>query len=170
MRKIMTALVAGGLFLVPPSAGADETCILQAKTDYQACRAECRDTLRDDKFRCRNVDPACGTACLAGRETCLDPYLQVLTDCIDGCRATLDQGRQDCAQQCGCTLGSGCQTNCCNATNQCYDDCLDPKQVDAFVCRDDCRETFHADTVLQQNIKNCRLSFRACVDACPRVQ
>ena len=167
MRNIMTALMAAGLFLTPAIVRADATCILQAKTDYQSCKNDCRDTFRDDKFRCKNVDPACGNACLAGRETCLEPYLQTLTDCTDGCQATLQQGKQDCANQCGCTLGSGCQSSCCDVANDCYNTCVDPKQVDAFVCRDNCREAFHLNTQLQENIKNCRASFHACVQACP---
>src|SRR5947207_2386790 len=154
MRTIAMALMAGGVFLSPGVARAvDPACILQAKSDYVACKTDCRDNLRDDKFRCRNVDPACGNACLAGRERCLEPYLAVLTDCIDGCHATLQQGKADCAQQCGCTLGPNCQSNCCDDQNTCYNDCLDPKQVAAFVCRDNCRESFHSDETLQQNIK-----------------
>jgi hypothetical protein len=169
MRKILLmSLVAGGVFLGRGVAGAvDPVCVSQARSDFLSCKNDCRSTYRDDKFRCRNVDPTCGNACLAGRERCLEPYLQVLTDCVDGCNATLLQGKQDCATQCSCTLGPNCQSNCCNAGNACYNTCLDPKQVDAFICRDNCREAFHTDTQLQDNIKNCRASFRACVQACP---
>ena len=98
------------------------------------------------------------------------PFENVSIIDVDGCDATLQQGKQDCAQQCGCTLGSGCQSNCCNDQNSCYNTCLDPKQVDSFVCRDNCRESFHDDEQLQENIKNCRASFRACVQACPPAQ
>jgi len=170
MRSILMGLVmAGGLVLSPGIGRAvvDPQCILQARDDFLTCKGECRTTFRDDKFRCRNVDPTCGNACLAGRERCLEPYLQVLTDCLDGCKATLQQGKQDCATQCNCTLGSSCTSNCCNDGNECYNTCLDPKQVAAFVCRDNCRESFHNDEALQENIKNCRASFRACVAACP---
>ena len=103
MRRIVMGLVVGGFFLAPAVAGAvvDPACFLQAKNDYVQCKSDCRDTFRDDKFRCRNVQPACGNACLAGRERCLDPYLQVLTDCVDGCDATLQQGKQDLDEQPG---------------------------------------------------------------------
>ena len=98
MRSILMGLVmAGGLVLSPGIGRAvvDPQCILQARDDFLTCKGECRTTFRDDKFRCRNVDPACGGACLAGRQTCLDPYQSVLTDCVDGCKATLQQGKQD---------------------------------------------------------------------------
>ena len=174
MRRIVMALVVEGVFLAPAVAGAvvDPACFLQAKNDYVQCKSDCRDTFRDDKFRCRNVQPACGNACLAGRERCLDPYLQVLTDCTDGCNATLRQGKQACADGCGCNVpGPNCTTNCCaNDPSSCYNTCVDPKQVDAFVCRDNCRESFHSNATLQQNIRNCRAAFHTCVQACPPAQ
>jgi hypothetical protein len=169
-KIVVIGLMACGLFVGAGFATAgDPACVLQAKQDYLSCKSDCRDTFRDDKFRCRNVDPTCGNACLAGRETCLEPYLQVLTDCTDHCRVVLGQGKQDCAQGCGCTVpGPSCQSNCCdNDPGSCYNQCVDGKQVDAFVCRDNCRESFHNDTQLQQNIKNCRAAFRACVQVCP---
>ena len=174
MRKLVIGLMVSGLLLGARVATAtvDPACILQARDDFRSCKDECKQSFRDDRFRCRNVDPACGNACLAGRERCLDPYLQVLTDCLDDCKTGLQQGRQTCAGSCNCTLGSGCTSNCCDAKAEgsCYADCLDPYQVQAFQCRDQCREDFHSNAELQQNIKNCRASFRACVQACPQAQ
>ena len=169
MRRILMGVLMAGGFVLSPGIGratVDPQCILQARDDFVSCKAECRQTFRDDKFRCRNVDPTCGNACLGGRERCLEPYLQVLTDCVDGCKADLQQGKQTCAGNCGCNLGPNCQSNCCGDGNTCYNNCLDPYQVAAFVCRDNCRESFHNDATLQENIKNCRASFRACVALC----
>jgi len=167
MRKLVIGLLmVGGLFLSPGLARADLACILQAKDDFRGCRADCLDNYRDDKFRCRNVDPACGNACLAGRERCLEPFLQVLTNCLDGCRDTLKGHKTDCASMCQC----GTPQECRDQGNTCYQDCLDPFQIEAFVCRDNCRESFHNDQQLQDNIHNCRASFRACVHACPPAQ
>jgi hypothetical protein len=174
MRRIVMGLVVGGFFLAPHVARAtvDPACILRAKNDYLQCKSDCQSTFRDDKFRCRNVQPACGNACLAGREACLEPYDQVLTDCINGCDSTLQQGKQDCASGCGCNVpGPSCTDNCCaNDPMSCYNTCVDTKQVDAFVCRDNCRESFHNDATLQQNIKNCRNAFHVCVGQCPPAQ
>ena len=62
MRSILMGLVmAGGLVLSPGIGRAvvDPQCVLQARDDFLTCKGECRTTFRDDKFRCRNVDPTC---------------------------------------------------------------------------------------------------------------
>ena len=134
---------------------ADPVCIAQSKATFKDCRQQCADNYKDDKFRCRDVDPACGNACLAGREVCLEPINDILDTCLEGCKATLVQTKQD-----NCHVPPACAPDdtACN-------DCVDAAQVDAFVCRDTCREDFRANHT--DDVKLCHAAFRACAHACP---
>lgn len=137
------------------TAQADPACLAQSKETFKACRQQCSDDYTDDKFRCRNVEPSCGNACLAGREVCLEPINAILDTCLDGCKGTLQTTKQnDCNVPPPCAPGD----TACN-------DCVDAAQIDAFVCRDSCREDFRANHT--DDVKQCRAIFRACVHACP---
>jgi hypothetical protein len=148
----LAAVCVGGIATV---ARADSACLVQSKATFQACRQQCTDNYKDDKFRCRNVEPGCGNACLAGREVCLEPINDTLDTCLDGCKATLQQTKQDqCHVPPACAPGD---TVC--------DGCVDDAQVQAFICRDNCREDFRANHT--DDVKQCHAIFRACVHACP---
>jgi hypothetical protein len=158
MRRLWLGLgiLAGFVVSTGGIAAAQDTlaCIEQAVDAKRACKAECKDDFQTAVFNCKNVNPECGKACLAGRARCLRPYVQVLEDCVDGCKATLQADKDKCATDCG-----GDQT--------CLGTCIDDAQVKAFICRDNCREQWRADEDIQNGIKNCRAAFRACVRACP---
>jgi hypothetical protein len=129
-------------------------CLTDAVDARKACKAECKDDFQTAVFNCKNVNPECGKACLEGRARCMQPFVQVLEDCLDGCRAQLEGDKAD------------CQTRC-SGDQACLDPCIDAAQVTAFICRDNCRESFRANESAQEGIKNCRAAFRACVHACP---
>ena len=146
---MMALACVGGSAVI---AQADPACLAQAKENFKGCRAQCSDDYKDDKFRCRNVDPACGNACLAGREVCLEPINSILDTCLEGCKSTLQGAKNDCGAPCapGDTVCDGC---------------VDNAQIQAFVCRDNCREDFRANHT--DDVKLCRAAFRACEHACP---
>ena len=143
-------------------AHADPACVLEARATALACVAQCRDDLRSARFACRGVDASCGRACLAGRQVCTDaaedilqsgqvPGGGVLANCSGGtagCRAALQAAKAICGAP-------------CNGNAVC-DACVDAAQVTAFVCRDTCRENLDRDA-----LKQCRITFRACIRACP---
>ena len=146
---LLALAYVGGMAAI---AQADPACLAQAKQNFLGCRQQCSDDYQDDKFRCRNVDPACGNACLAGREVCLEPIRAVLEGCLDGCRATLRNTKQN-----------TCHAPCAPGDTVC-DGCVDDAQVTAFICRDNCREDFRANHT--DDVKLCRAAFRACVHVC----
>jgi hypothetical protein len=150
LEVLLAVVCVGGTAAI---AHADAACLAQSKETFKACRQQCADDYKDDKFRCRNVDPACGNACLAGREVCLEPINDTLDACLDGCKATLQQTKQD-----------DCHAPCAVGDTVC-DSCVDAAQVQAFVCRDNCREDFRANHT--DDVKLCHAAFRACVHACP---
>ncbi|MFN8543754.1 MAG: hypothetical protein U0807_06065 [Candidatus Binatia bacterium] len=162
---VLATMLAGGA--VPARAQADATCTRQAKSTYAACRAQCKDDFLSARFTCKGVDPACGKACLAGRQVCSDaidailetgqvPGGATLANCptgTDGCKAALQTAKQVCGAP-------------CNANPVC-DACVDAAQVLAFQCRDTCRESWRADAAVQALRQQCKATFQACVKACP---
>ena len=152
-RFLLAVTCVGGAVA---TAQADPACLAQSKETFKACRQQCGDDYKDDKFRCRNVDPGCGNACLAGREVCLEPIRAILDGCVDGCKETLrDYKNTICPAQCASDPDPV----------SCLDNCIDGAQVQAFICRDNCREDFRANHT--DDVKQCRAIFRACVHACP---
>ncbi len=162
-------VLAVGIGLSAGSALAtDPSCLRDARTTFGGCVAQCRDDFKTTKFSCRGVDPACGKACLAGRQACIDTIEDVLTTgklpsggtltgCDGGtaaCRTTLDQAKQTCGAP-------------CNGDATC-DVCVDAAQVAAFVCRDTCREAFRADSEVKAALDACRSTFKSCIAACPQ--
>ena len=142
---VLTAL--GG---APVARATDLACVVQAKQDFQTCRVQCRDDFVQTRFGCRGVDAACGKACLAGREVCVDGVAQPLLDCVAGCRVTLQADKAACAPA--------------------DTACVDAAQVKAFVCRDGCRDAWRQDPNTAAGLANCKKSFRACVGTCPPAQ
>lgn len=148
-------------------AFADASCKQQAKDDYLSCKQECKDEYRGAKLTCRNIDPACGTPCVVARQACRYgaedilatgqlPGGGTLANCstgTDGCRAQLDADKAACGAP-------------CNGNTTC-DTCVDAAQVASFVCRDNCRESWHADAVVTQLRADCKATFQSCIAACP---
>jgi hypothetical protein len=170
MRKIGAAIIASGavLFGVAFTAHADNaTCTENAKAAYKDCTAQCKSDYIDARFTCRNIDPACGTACLAGRQQCFDTVEQIkdtgqvpgggtLDNCSGGtnaCAAALQQAKTDCGVP-------------CNGDTTCQD-CVDQAQVTDFLCRDACGDSFRINGVVIAAKASCRSSFKACAQACP---
>jgi hypothetical protein len=156
---------------VAAGADVDPTCIPSAKDNYRACKDLCKDDFRSAKLTCRGVEPTCGTACLAGRQACLDtidailqtgqlPDASTLPDCtdgIDGCRARLEAAKQTCGAPCA-------------PGDQVCDTCVDAAQVTSFICRDTCRESWRMNATVVGMQQSCRDTFKACVQACPPIQ
>jgi hypothetical protein len=152
------------------AARADLACKLQAKDDYVACKQDCKDDYRADKLTCRNIDPACGIGCLAGRQACRDDFESIrdtgqlpgggtLDNCAtgtDGCRADLDAAKAACGAP-------------CNGNTAC-DTCVDAAQVTSFICRDNCRESWRANPVVTALKDACKATFQACIAACGPAQ
>jgi len=155
------ALVLTMLLTVLASAAVAQTtsgaaCILQAREELHSCHAECINDFRNERFVCRNVEPGCGRECLGRREGCVETASEPLVECLGSCQTTLIEAKATCAQS-------------CNADQSCLDTCIDTAQVDAFTCRDNCREDFRANGG-PAAIDVCRATFRECVRACPPAQ
>ena len=96
------------------SARADATCVPKAKATFLGCVKQCRQDFVDSHLTCRNVQPACGDACLGGRQVCLDnannilqtgqlPDGGMLANCTGGtnqCKATFEAARHACGAPC----------------------------------------------------------------------
>jgi hypothetical protein len=157
-------LVAVGVL----NARADATCFQDAKGNYQSCVSQCRSDLVAARLGCRNVDPACGQACLAGRQQCLDGVQNILqtgllpdgsslancTGGTDQCKATLQTARHAC--------GAPCQP-----TDTACNECVDNAQVVAFECRDGCRDSWRTNPTVIAMLQSCQSSFKACIRQCP---
>lgn len=150
MRWVGALAVVTALGGPSVARAADLVCLAQAKQDFMSCRTQCKDDFATTRFACRGVEPACGKACLAGREVCRDAAAQPLENCIAGCKANLQTDKGSCLPT--------------------DDACIDAAQVKAFVCRDNCREAWRADPHTADALKTCKESFRACVRACPAGQ
>src|SRR5207249_1845030 len=126
MRKIGSLLLIGGVVLCAavPGARADVlTCKQNAKDAYLACKAQCKSDFIDAKFTCRNVLPACGEACLAGRLRCFDNVELILdTGVVTGhCSTTTNRS---CHVDGDCPTGENCVAdstldNCSGGTDAC---------------------------------------------------
>lgn len=167
-RIVMSLAAVACLCLAGSSALGDAQCKQAARDEFGACKADCKEDYRSAKFICRNIDPACGLACRAGRQECMDvvdaalttgqvPGGGTLADCdtgTDGCRQALDAAKAACGAPCA-------------PGNQVCDSCVDAAQITSFVCRDVCRESWRANPIVDATKTGCRDSFRACTDVCP---
>jgi hypothetical protein len=162
------ALTAAMTLAGSASAWADATCLTNARADFRSCLTQCRSDFVDSRLTCRNVQPACGEACLAGRQTCLDNVQNILetgvlpdgsplancTGGTDECKAALQAARKAC--------GAPCQPTDAACTG-----CVDNAQVVAFECRDTCRDSWRTNATVIAMQQSCQSSFKACIQKCP---
>jgi|SRR5215468_776672 len=163
--SIAILLVTG---LANGAAFADAECRQAARDEFFACKADCKEEYRSAKLTCRNVDPACGLPCMAGRQACMDAVEAILStgqlpgggtlaDCTagtDGCKQALEDAK------------TGCGAPCAPGDTVC-DGCVDGAQVTAFVCRDTCRESWRANPTVVSARQGCSDGFKACIAGCP---
>src|SRR5207245_2456559 len=134
-----------------------------AKAEFNDCKAQSKSDFLDAKFTCRNVQPACGRACLAGRQSCFEGVHEILETgqvpggtTLDNCSggtdacnaaftatATGDPGSGGCGATCG-PHGQVCD---CAGDTAC-NDCIDGAQVTRFLCRDACRDSFRVNPIV----------------------
>src|SRR5262249_659180 len=98
-------------------------CKDNAIAAYKDCKAQCKSDLVDAKFTCRNIPPACGEACLAGRQQCFDNVELILdTGVVTGhCSSTMTQTGHvdgDCPRNETCVADSTLD-NCAGGTDAC---------------------------------------------------
>jgi len=165
LMVVATTLLAGG---GRADAGMDRTCLKNARQDHKDCIAQCQDDYRSARLVCRNIDPACGKACLAGRQACRDNADQILSTGVlpdgsslancaggtDACKATLQQAKQAC--------GAPCQP-----TDLTCKECVDQAQIADFTCRDTCRDSWRTNATVIALLQACRDGFKQCVGQCP---
>jgi hypothetical protein len=171
MRRLGRAAlaVAAGLSLASiTDAHADRECIGRAKDTYVSCRDQCKDDFFSAKFACRGVSPACGLACLAGREVCVDAAEDILRtgQFPDGSPLANCPGGTDACMSALKTAKSACGAPCAPSDAAC-NACVDVAQVTAFTCRDACRDSWRPDPRVVAALSTCRKSFKSCVQACP---
>jgi hypothetical protein len=127
MRKVRAILVVSSavlcstMFIAP--VNADLMCKMNAKAAYKDCQAQCKSDFTDAKFVCRNIQPACGDACLAGRQACFDGVEEILdTGVVTGhCSVTMSD---PCLIDAECPNAESCVAdstlaNCTGGTNAC---------------------------------------------------
>jgi hypothetical protein len=149
----LTVLLVLGTAAAMAGTTSPRACILQAREELQSCSAECINDFRNERFTCRNVEPGCGRECLGRREGCIETASEPLLECLGVCRSTLIDAKAACVTS-------------CNGDPSCLDPCIDAAQVDAFTCRDTCREEFRLSGG-PTAIEVCRATFRECVRSCP---
>jgi hypothetical protein len=171
------AVLIGGRF-----AAATSTCMKNATANRAACKAQCDDDFQAAAFMCRNIDPACGLPCLAGRQACFDNVQNILaagmlpdnsvlcstTDTVtgqtlygtNGCTAELQGAKTACGAPCPTPTPStlGGETAC--------QQCVDQAQVAGLECRDACQDAFRSNTTVIAMKKSCHNGFMACVHQC----
>ena len=163
---LSAAMVLGGSGL--SSADAAATCVQTAKGNFQACARQCKQDFVDARLLCRNIQPACGEACLGGRQVCVDnantilqtgqlPDGSSLANCnggTDQCKAAFQAAKQT------------CHAPCQPADTQCVE-CVDNAQVMDFECRDTCRDSWRTNPTVVAFLQTCQSSFKACIQKCP---
>lgn len=124
MRKIGALLVIGAValgsaaFVARANAGV---CKDNAIAAYRDCKSQCKSDFVDAKLTCRNVQPACGEACLAGRQQCFDNVEVILDTGVVSHHCSMS-GSQ-CQVDGDCPVGETCVTdtlaNCSGGTDAC---------------------------------------------------
>jgi hypothetical protein len=142
-------LLTGGLINAAVAKNPDpaKQCVRGAAKDYQDCIRECKSDFQEAKEVCRGADHACALACAESLDRCEEAPLSTLESCKNTCNSQLDAAKATCRD----LYGKGTEE---------LDTCIDQAQVNAFLCRDECRETVSA--IFQQ----CRTDFRNCISAC----
>jgi len=164
MRTHAARLAAAAVLLLTGGgvAYAGSECIKDAKNTFNECKGQCKSDFDGARAECRGIQPACFEACLDARGDCIDAARQPLTTCLDSCQATLQSHRQACKTSSGC----GGSSDPCH-TNANFIACMNPFQLDAFICRDGCRDQFKLNTAAQAALKACATGFKGCVTSCP---
>ncbi len=146
------AMTVGIAFLLEQvlAASRNPECVQDAQEDYKDCIAVCREFMQVDKDLCRNVNHACAETCRDQYRGCVSPHLEALEACKNLC----DQQRQEAVQVC---------REQHQEDQASLDDCVDQAQVEAFMCRDQCRE----QTQIRTRLIECRQQLRSCIQACP---
>lgn len=177
-----SALILGsGLAHAQSATTTPSPCLSNARGDYLTCATRCRDAYIAARLTCRNVRPACGGACLAGRQACLDqvdtilatgelPGGSTLANCssgTDACKAAFRTARQQCIAA-SCASGQTCTA--CQPSDQTCTDCVDQAQVTDFLCRDACRDSWRTNATVLSMQASCRSGFQSCIAACPPLE
>ncbi len=166
---IGAAVLGSVMFAARSDAGV---CKDNAIAAYKDCQAQCKSDFLDAKFTCRDIQPACGEACLAGRQACFDGVEEILdTGVVQGhCSVTNSDPcltDSDCPNTETCVVDqtlANCTggTNACNAaftntaTNSCGATCGPQGQV----C------SCHGDQTCQDCIDQAQITRFSCRDAC----
>lgn len=132
------------------AASRNPECVQDAQDEYKECIAVCRETMQVSKDLCRNVDHDCAESCRQAYTECIGPHIEALEGCKDDCEADREDDVQACRDQFG-------------GDPEALDDCVDQAQVQAFMCRDRCRE----QTQIRAHLTQCRQQLRSCIQACP---
>jgi hypothetical protein len=172
MRALRGVLVLSAAMVLAgsgsSSAQAATACVQNAKANFLACASQCKQDFVDARLLCRNVQPACGEACLAGRQACLDnantilqtgqlPDRSTLANCSGGtdqCQATFQAAKL------------ACHAPCQSSDTQCLE-CVDNAQVTDFECRDTCRDSWRTNPTVIVMRQSCQSSFKTCIQKCP---
>jgi len=141
----------GGLMGVPGAMADDfrSQCVQDANAVFEECRTVCREDLQAAKDECRNVPHECADVCRDTRDQCVDQAIDDLEACLSPCNTDLLAAKDTCR-----TVN--------DQDPAALDQCIDTAQVIAFVCRDQCRESFR----LASALKECGKSFRGCIKNC----
>jgi len=136
------------------SFAMDPACKAAATAEKKACKAACIDDFHTSLFQCQGINPVCGNPCLAAKINCKQTVEASRDSCIADCDAQLQANKATCMPPPPCNGDPAC------------DSCVDAFQVQAFVCRDNCREAFNQDPTKQAELALCKSTFRACIRAC----
>ena len=151
MKHLTTALALGLCALAGPAA-ADETvkqCLREARGQAKFCRAECRENHRMDKDECRAVDHECAEVCRAERNECL---VDIYAD-LESCHTPCSQDRAAAVEQCRLDWPPRTQAR---------ERCIRVAKLAGYRCDSECR------VGVNDEIKECRVEHRQCLDDCRR--
>lgn len=139
----------------PPTPAEDpKTCIRDAKAAAETCAADCKEGYQVAKDDCRHRDHDCIEQCRADRNDCRQPVRTILDADLAVCAADRQTGVDGCAILYPLPRDDAAQIA--------FDLCVDPFQVNAFICRDGAHETARPGFVA------CKQAFRICVETtCP---
>jgi len=178
MRKLgLTVLLMGtAVFTTARVAGAMNQCRQNAQLNFGVCLSQCQDDFTAAKFQCKNVDPVCGKACLAGWEGCHQTLQSILdTGQIPEPSPTPPAQLPNCTggtDQCDADF-TAAKTACpgapCAPTDTVCNDCVDNAQVAHFLCVDACRDSFRTDGTAKALRTACHSGLKACIKACKLV-
>ena len=169
MRTLHLFRMSAALVVVGAGvAWANPACFQDARANFQSCQSQCKSDLAAARLTCRNVDPACGEACLAGRQACLDNVQAILQtgQLPDGSPLANCSGGTDQCKTSFRTAKQACGAPCQLTDMQCAD-CVDNAQIADLQCRDACRDSWRTNPTVISMLQSCQGAFKACVQKCP---